>query len=262
VQRFDLPNGPASTLEVRHTAAVRAVVEVPGAEAPGRLRVLTAGDDGQVRAQRWNGEVDSLDDLHARVLALAVSADGQRAAWSADDGALVLYSLEFGKEIWRGKDVVTRALAFSPDGRVLALGRDDKRLALRSAETGALELEADPFDAAVTVLSWASADEVAVGRADGTLSAYSRAGKRVTTQWSGLPRVRVTALTVRDGHVLAGTDDGQAFTWEVEGGAPLLQLTSDSGTVGAVDLVDGVLIYGGTDRVVHALTLAGHHETR
>jgi WD40 repeat protein len=256
VQRYDQPTRQTFTLELRHTAAVRAVVEVPGEEAPDKLRVLSAGDDGQVRAQRWNGAVEALEVLPgARVLALAVSGDAHRAAWSVDDGSLVLYSLEFGKEIARTKAAIARTLAFSPDGRTLVVGRDDRRLALINAETGALELETHPFDAEVSAVGWASGDLIVAGRTDGTLSAYSRAQQRLTTQWTGLPRARVSALNVRGQLLLAGSEDGRAWAWSLEGGGPVLEVPSDSGAVGAIDLVDNALIYSGTDRLVHVLPL-------
>jgi WD40 repeat protein len=200
--------------------------------------------------------VESLDSIAGqRVLAIAVSGDGKRAAWSADDGTLVVFSFEFGKEISRSKLPVARALAFSLDGRVLALGRDDKRLALVKADNGTLELESDPFDAAVTALTWLSANTVALGRADGTISAWDRSIKQVTTRWTGLPAVRVTALRVSNEGLLAGTDDGQVVAWSLEGGAPQLQFVSDSGSVGDVAVVESSLIYSGTDRLVHAIPL-------
>lgn len=256
VRRADLPSGPVETLELRHTAPVRAIVEVPGEEVPDHLRVLSAGDDGQVRAQRWNGEVESLDALPgARVLALAVSTDGARAAWAADDGSLVLYSLEFTKEIARTKAPIARALAFSDDGRTLAVGRDDRRVALHSAETGALELESNPFDAAVTALVWVGPQTLAVGRANGQLTGWDRAQTPAQPQWPGAPRARITALATDSGRLVAGTDVGEVLVWSVAGGAPSLRLVTDSGTVGGVGLVKQALITSGTDRRVHVLEL-------
>jgi WD40 repeat protein len=249
------PDAPESgPLELRHVGAVSALAGVPGLARPEGLRVLSGGDDGKVLAQRWNGEVESLDALEGRVLSLAVTPDGERAAWSASDGTLVVFSLKFGKEISRGRGPAVWALAFSPDGRTLAVGRDDKRVALHDATTGARSFEADPLDEEISALTWVSTEDLAIGSGDGRLLRWSTRSHQQVRQYVG-PAVRITALTADAERLVAGTDDGDAWLWQLDEAAPALRVPADAGHVRAVALAADQLTFAGTDHLIHAVPL-------
>jgi hypothetical protein len=227
---------------------------VPGAERADALRVLSGGDDGKVLAQRWNGEVEPLDALEGRVLALAVAADAERAAWSSSDGTLVISSLKFGKPILRERGPAAWALAFSPDGRTLAVGRDDKRVALYDATTGAKTFEADALDEEISALTWVSTQDLAVGSGDGRLIRWNTVSHQQVRQYVG-PTVRVTALASDGRRLAAGTDDGEAWLWQLDDAAPALEVPADAGHVKAITLAGDHLVFAGTDHVIHDLPL-------
>ncbi|MEW5737900.1 MAG: serine/threonine-protein kinase [Myxococcota bacterium] len=260
IRRKDLTTQEEATLELRHTQAVRGLAEVPGLEAPDALRLLSGGDDGLVKAQRWNGAVEVLDSRPAqKVTALAVADDGKRAAWAYDDGTWVLWSLEFGKEIARGQASTARAVAFAPDGRTLALGREDKRVVLLDAEGGKEKAVFEPLDAAVTALSFAPGAAFLVGgSADGRVTTWDVAGSRVVQRWSEA-RSRVSTVDVSpDGKlVAAGSDDGETLLWDAAGGRLLARVPADAGDALVVSFLGPQeLVSVGTDRVVHRWTIA------
>jgi WD40 repeat protein len=260
VRRLDLDSGEEGVLEVRHTAAVRGLAEVAGEERPEALRLLSGGDDGLVKGQRWNGTIEVLDASPGhKVTALAAAKDGQRAAWAYDDGTWVLWSLAFGKEIARGQDAVVRAVTFSADGRTVALGREDKRVELLHAETGHQQALFEPVDAAVTSVAFGPGGAVlAAGSADGRVTLWDVASRRVTHQLTQ-PRSRVSALDVSpDGRlVAAGSDDGDTWLWDVASGQLLAQVPVDAGDALAVAFRGpDSLVSVGTDRVVHRWTIA------
>ncbi len=259
VRRLALDSGEEGVLELRHTAAVRGLAEVAGDERPERLRLLSGGDDGLVQGQRWNGAVDVVDSRPGqKVTGLAASRDGQRAAWTFDDGAWALWSLQFGKEIARGQGPVARAVTFSADGRAVALGREDKRVQVLDAETGREVAVLEPVDAAVTSVALSNDGALlAAGSADGRVTLWDVASRRAVRQLNQ-PRARVSSVDVSpDGRlVAAGSDDGDTWLWDAASGALLARVPADAGDAMAVAFLGPrALVSVGTDRVVHRWTL-------
>ncbi len=254
VRRAGIDAPESGPLELRHVGAVSALAGVPGIARPDALRVLSGGDDGKVLAQRWNGEVEPLDALGGRVLAVTVGFDGERAAWSTSDGTLVLFSLKFGQVIARDRGPAAWALAFSPDGRTLAVGRDDKRVALHDATTGARTFEADALDEEISALTWVSADELAIGSGEGRLVRWNARTHQTGLQYVG-PPVRITALAADGQRLAAGTDDGEVWLWQLDQAAAALRVPADAGHVRAVSLSGGRLTFAGTDHRIHAVPL-------
>ncbi|MFZ5446883.1 MAG: serine/threonine-protein kinase [Myxococcota bacterium] len=256
VRRLDPATGEAHDLEARHVGPVRAVQRVWGAERSDELRFLSAGDDGRVLGQRWNGAVDTLDAIPgARVVALATSRAGRLAAWAADDGTRVVWNLELGKEISRTKDTLVRALAFSHDGRTLALGRDDKRVALHDAQTGKELRVFEPIDGAVTALAFSpDGTKLIAGSSDGRVTVWSKDGGRPLFTMND-PQARVSTLDVHAKGLLlaAGSDDGSAWLYSLEEGALLGQVPADAGDVLLVAFTEDSWLVVGADRVAHHL---------
>lgn len=250
--RVDAETHEAHVLEARHVGPVRAVARVFGDEASGAIRFLSAGDDGRVLAQRWNGSVDTLDALDgARVLAVAASPDAKHAAWLGDDGTRVLWSLEFGKEVSRSRDTRAQVLAFSPDSRWLALGRDDKHVTVIDAMSGAESTTLGPLDGAISALTWThDGSGLLTGTTDGAVTLWRVKDARATRTWKQ-SLFRVGALAANEKYVAAGCDDGSVWLFAPGEGDAYAQVPTDSGSLMLVTFTPEGLVVAGRDRVVH-----------
>lgn len=248
IRKYDVTTHEVSFFESHHAGAVRTVVEVNGDGTPAALRHLSGGDDGQVLAQRWNGEVSALDTSKQPVSAMAASPDGARAAWAFNDGTLVLWSLQFGREISRERVGLVHDLAFAPDGRTLAAGRDDKRVALYDAEDGKERPQPGQADGAVLVVRWApDGKRLYSAGADARLTEWSDSGARTFATTHG----QITALDVRAEWVATGSN-GEVHLWHRESGALWAQVPADAGRLAAVHFIDGHTLFAiGADRVPH-----------
>ncbi|MFO0599558.1 MAG: serine/threonine-protein kinase [Myxococcaceae bacterium] len=255
IRRIDPESGEVHDLEPRHVGPVRALARAWLGDSPDVVRFLSGGDDGRVLAQRWNGSVDTVDTLtNAHLTAIAASRTGGLAAWAADDGTRVVWNLQLDKEVRRERDTVLRALAFSDDGRTLAIGRDDKHVELLDAQTGAVQKQLDPIDAALSSLAFSHDGAwLAAGSQDGHVTLWDVKSGRVLKTFSQ-PGGRVGTLDFHASNKLlaAGSDDGQAWIFD-PGGDVLAQLPVDAGDVLLVAFTDESLVVVGTDRVVHHL---------
>ncbi len=255
IRRVDLATREASEVEAKHGGPVRAIAVVPGEEHPEAFRFLSAGDDGKVLGQRWNGLVETLDSGGAaRPTALAVSGEQSRAAWAFADGTRVLFGLEKQKTIAREQDALVRVLAFSPNGRALAAGREDKRVSLVDPDSGKELSRLEPFDGAVASMAWTSDGTTLVtGDDSGAITVWSVKDRRQLKRFTPF-RERVGALAISDDDetLAAGSDDGTVALFERSTGALKVRLPADLGDVMALRFTpDGALFAIGTDRVPH-----------
>lgn len=258
IRKVDTTSLAIDFLETKHVGAVRALAEVPGEERPTALRQLSGGDDGKVLAQRWNGEVETLDDAKGRkVTALDVSADGSRACWAFDDGTVVLWALKEGKAVRRVRDAPVRAIRFAPDSLSVALGRDDKRVALLDAQDGKEKSRLEETDAAVLSVAWAG-QGVVVGLANGHVQLWSLEERRaVRTFTQPQDRANAVALSPDGAMLVAGSDDGHVYVWALSSGALVADVPADAGEVKSVSFVGNDSVFAaGTDGRLHLWSLA------
>jgi WD40 repeat protein len=258
LRRFDSESNQYFELEARHAGPVRAVARVGGPEKPQAFRFLSAGDDGRVLAQRWNGGVETLDFVEsARVVALATSADGTLAAWAADDGTRVVWNLERNLEVVRIRDTLVRALAFSRDGLRLAVGRDDKHVLVLEAQTGRELQQFPPLDAPVASVAFSPDGELLMaGASDGQVQAWIVRTQQAVHHWFQ-PHGRVTTLDVSaDGKFFAaGSADGNAYVFALQSGEWLGQIPTEGGEVLLVAFTNDSLLVLGQDGIAHHLHL-------
>ena len=184
-------------------------------------------------------------------------ADGAHAAWAADDGTRVLWSLDFNKEIARAKDTLVRSLAFSDDGTDAGGGpRRQARGAARRGRPARSSACSIPSTAPSPRSLSPPTARFARGRlGDGRVTLWD-VGRRDGAAHAGTSRARASARSTStpSGKLLAaGSDDGSAWVFSAPDGALLGQVPADSGDVLLVAFTEKSLLVVGSDRVAHHL---------
>jgi len=191
----------------------------------------------------WSGRV--LARHESGVFGAAVSPDGTRVATAAEDRTARIWSLATGEQLHvlhHPGDPET--IDWSPDGSVIATGCDDDVCRLWSPETGTVVLELKDATAAVRFVRFSNdGSRLLVGAYDATMRSYCTqtwtvvdeyrspiqweraacvAGDRVVVGSFGgapvfhppfesrpvPPTFGINAVTVADGRVVIGRDDG------------------------------------------------------
>jgi WD40 repeat protein len=200
---------------------------------PASGTILTGHDDAQIRL--WQVSAGSPYASGPRTLAghgssvrtVALSADGQWLASSADDQTLRLWSAATSRCQWV---VATAApatlLSFSPEAQWLAVACPGEGISLWDAATGnALGDLDDAPDSPSTLVISPNGQWIIVGAKDGTIGLWSR--ERCTRHGTLIgQQSQVSGLAVSlDGLLLASAShDGTVRWWNLEaGGAPGLR---------------------------------------
>ncbi len=204
-------------------------------------RVFDATDAGPVRALRIAG--DRLVSLHAngaaivwdlaakarratldaggaRRTALALSADGARAATGAEDGVVRLFDLEGAgpPRAIAGHTGAVRALALTADGRAVVSAGDDATIRLRALDSGE-ELRRFPghVGPVLAVAIDAAGARLASAGADGTARLWDVAtGAELLRVGEGGGAIGVVAF-VNGGRFVAGSANGLIRLWDDKG---------------------------------------------
>ena len=223
----------AATGEPLHARPVRALAAVHAAAGPA---VLSAGDDGAVWLLAAGARTALAPASGRRPLAVALSADAAQAAWSLEDGTLVLHSVRFGREVARLRAAPALALAFSPDGRALAAGREDKRVALLGTEGLAEQRVLEGADGRVRALAFApKGDLLASGGDDRRVTLWTLPEGRPLGVLTGpLRGVGALAFSKDGAAVAAGSDEGTWWAWDVGRRALRLEARARSGDARAL----------------------------
>lgn len=156
-----------------HNAAVNDVRFVPGTN-----EAVSVSDDGSFAI--WDIEKGSLlaklDDTGDKVLDVAVSTDGSRAAIARWDGTARVFDLKSRSEIARleGHRGNVNAVVFSNDGRTIYTGSYDGTIRAWDAATGAFLDPVYDFGWGINVLAITKDDKKLIfGALDGSLNAVS-----------------------------------------------------------------------------------------
>lgn len=154
-----------------HNAAVNDVEFIANS-----TQIASVSDDGSIAIWDINeGKlIQKLDDTPDKVLDLAISPDGSRAAVARWDNTARLFDVGARAEIARleGHRGNVNAVAFSPDGTTLYTGSYDGSIRAWDAATGAALSTIHRFGWGINVLAvTANSQTVIFGALDGTLAA-------------------------------------------------------------------------------------------
>ncbi len=229
---------------LRTTAAHSAPVRQLGYLDGGR-RLLTAGGDGDLRV--WNVGADGGLTPQARASAVpgpatsfAVAADGRRVLVGTELGVVVLWDAADNRveRVWEAGGPVA-AVALSPDGKVAVAGGDETYTWDVAAGRPGAPVRGAEGARAFCVLPRAGGDWLfaAVGRTDGALHLFDRAGREVRSGTSyGVDATTVAASP--DGSLVAcGGADAAVRVYDVATGAPRALLRGHDAAVRGVRFV-------------------------
>ncbi|WP_247729227.1 PQQ-binding-like beta-propeller repeat protein [Halovivax limisalsi] len=232
--------------------------------------VLTASDDGTVRASAPNGtELWTFDSPSNSVAAVAVSPDGSSVFTGGTNGSVHAIDAESGAHVERfapsGTDILD--LAIDSDGETIYVSYED------DAGTSAVDIDNGTVDWSVNQ-DWdddmsvsLSPDDatVYVGQQGGDLTAHDAADG--TVEWSVTHRNDVSAIVVHpDGHtVYTASQDQTVRAIDAQTGATRWAYGGLDAGVNSVEIgPDGHLLFAGGSGGVHAIDAhsgVGHWQT-
>ena len=201
---------------------------------------------------------------------LAFSPDGERLATASSDGTARTWDVATGKVLGlcAGHTGALFRIDFSPDGRELPTVSWDATAGVWDAAR----------DDAVAVLRGAAglyhmgllrSREVLTAAADGTVTLWSPAGKRVSSHRPPLARPEADVFATDGGRRLVAAEGATAVVWDLVTGAPLARLEGHGHRVSsaafdargerlAVGGDDGAIAIYATDGWSRLATLEGH----
>src|SRR5262249_28662980 len=144
---------------------------------------------------------------------VAVSADGALGAFGFEDGSFVLAQLPEGREVASARGSPPQVISFSRDARSIAVGRADKHVALLDAVTGS-ERHLYELDGVPSALAF-HGDTLAVGTEHGVKLFDLQAQRELGFFGGPSEAVRSLSFSPDGKHLIGGSDDGQAYVWDV-----------------------------------------------
>jgi WD40 repeat protein len=238
-------NGEGKVLFEGPASRVRAI-------AGGGGNIVWGGDDGAVWL--WGEQPHQLAKRERPVTAVAVSKDGALGAFGFDDGSFVLLQLPSGREVASSRGSAPQVIAFSPDGKRLAAGRADKHVAIVDTNTGE-ERHLYEVDAVPSALAFFGGT-LAIGTEHGATLVDLESERELGRLGGPAEPVRSLSFSPDGKQLVGGSDDGQAYVWDVIAKRMTHVIPLDAGDVTLVRFVDKEhVVAAGSDHTLRALRL-------
>lgn len=207
--------------------------------AGGGRYLITVGTDQKLRV--WDpssgGQVRKLDLVSSKVTSLAV--EGSRAATGHQDGTIVVYDIEYGREIARMKrnEATVWSLAFAgSETSLLAASHDWTFARWDTTKPQAPARVYEGHESAVEAIAYvAEGDRVLTGSADKSVRLWDLDSGSLVRTFRGHDDFVSKVAVGFGGHVLAsGGLDGVVRLWQPGSSRRLRSLTPGRGPIGAL----------------------------
>lgn len=221
--------------------------------AGNRVRVWDAVSGELLKGLSWpNPQVPD-----ARLISVAVSADGSMVACGDEGGRILLWYPWAGQAgTWfglsHGRPAHVHSLAFSPDGKTLASAGEGGQLFFWDTRTGICRQTVSAHGKAVTAVRFhPRGATLATAGADAVVKVWNARSYAVEKTLTDL-KEPIDFLTFNaDGTRLAAVGRRNVQVWDVDSGAPVFRCAGHSSRVtSAAFSADGSLLTGGFDGVV------------
>jgi WD40 repeat protein len=223
------------------------------AATPDRTTLITSGYDGKIIL--WSIEEQKLKQTIEKkgwIRSIALTSDGKNFAATMEDGNVVLFETEGGKELktFKAHDAAVYDVAFSPDGALLATCSTDKLAKLWDwkAETPAEKAKLEGHGDAVWGVAWAKDGALlATCSADRKIKLWDAAGKEEATLEGHKDWVSDVAFSPDGATLASASHDRTAKLWDVKEKKESATLGPHKSTAWAVAFSpDGKLLAVGT----------------
>lgn len=228
-----------------HDAAVNDVSFVPGTN-----KIVSVSDDGSFAI--WNASsgklISRLDDTADKVLDVAVSNDGKRAAVARWDGTARLFDVASRSEIARleGHRGSVNAVTFSDDGATLYTGSYDGTIRAWDTATGVFLDPVYDFGWGINVLAVNGDDTLIFGALDGTLAVVDLKTGVLRKQLAKFERPVLAVDVSPNGQTIAaGNGAGFIHLYDSE------TLSAKRDAAGSFGPVWGIAFTGNEDALYH-----------
>lgn len=237
---WDIPTGKSLRVLKGHGSRIGSVAYSPDGHriitAGGGVRFSPGGEDvdftvGDNTAKVWDatesGEMPTLKANNAPVVSVDFSRDGKLIASGSMDGAVRLWDLGSGRELWvRTNNAAVRSVAFFPDGQRMVTGGFDQTATVWQVESGkALFHLKGHNDKLFSVAVSSDGHWIATGSWDSTVRFWEAASYRHFSTLEGDGEDVLAVAFSRDSRrIVSGSRHGVAMVWDVESRLAKLRL--------------------------------------
>jgi WD40 repeat protein len=216
VKIWDVKSGnQAASLEGQPT-----IVWSLAASADGKT-LVTSGYDGKIIV--WNvAEKKPQQTIEKKgwIRRVSLSPDGKQFAAAMEDGSIILFESEGGKEskTFKAHEAAVYDVEFSPDGATLATCSTDKFAKLWDvkAEMPAEKAKLEGHGDAVWAVSWSKDGQLATCSADRKIKLWTAEGKEETTLEGHKDWVSDVVFSADGATLASASHDRTARLWDVK----------------------------------------------